>query len=869
MSEFKMKREKPPRLATLLLQLILRKDDFIEKSGDLEEVYFSIIEESNRVNAFVWYWHQTLKAVPSQFISSIVWEVVMFRSYLLTAIRNIKKHKGYSFINISGLAIGIACCLMIIMYIQDEFSYDKFHEKVERIYRVDVGDVGEGVPTNANSSFGVGPALAKDFADVEDFVRIRKMGRRVKIYIGYNEKKFYEEKFFFADSSFFNVFTFPLVEGDPATALKEPNSIVISESMAKKYFQNENPIGKQLETDPYNSGTMMYFTVTAVAKDVADNSHFHFDFLASFDNQKEDLNRFAGIWPLYTYVLLNQSASPELLESQFVPFIKRHWCENPWYDIYLQPIDEIRLYSKLNSEIEPVGDINDIYIFSIVALLVLIIASINFMNLSTARSAGRAKEVGLRKVVGAEKHQLIYQFLGESIITSFFGGLFALFLIALLLPIFNQTADKNFTLLMLADPTILIGLVSVILFIGLASGSYVAFILSSFNPVHTIKGIAKTKTSGKFVRRGLVVFQFVLSIAIIFCTITVREQMEYVKTQDTGYSKDELLVAFLNKDLRQNYEAFRSELVNHSCIKNTTTSSYVPTRGSAHNGMRYEGMNEDIVQVIYNIDKEFLDTYDLKLAAGENITHPLTKEQLGGILVSNSAYAEAGYKSPEDALGKRLTYLQATGIIKGIVNDINIYSFHEPAMATIYYITPIEKHDYVSIRLKGGAITESLEYIKSVWAEVTPNYPMEYFFLDESFDAMHRADQRLSEVFKYFGLLAIFVACMGLIGMAAFSAEQRRKEIGIRKTLGAPVLKIYYLLSMDLLKWVLIANLIALPIGYFVMKQWLQNFAYQIDIDLWLFIASGLLATSVAVITVSWQTIKASLANPINSLRSE
>ncbi|OGU60102.1 MAG: hypothetical protein A2V66_10445 [Ignavibacteria bacterium RBG_13_36_8] len=793
----------------------------------------------------------------------------MFKSYFVTAIRNIKKHKGYSFINISGLAIGIASCLLITIFIQDELSYDTFHKNADYIFRVVASaPVGEQ-PTNANGSLGVGPALAIEFPEITDFVRILKMGNGAKRYVGYGDKKFYEEWFFFADSSFFNIFTFPLLKGDPNTALKRPNSIVITEEMAQKYFGNEDPMGKIMETDPYNDGEMMLFTVTAVAENVPANSHFHFDFLVTYNNLRENLSNLGGFWQNYTYVLLNNPESAKSLEAKFLPFLKRNWQEDPWYTIHLQPLLDIRLHSNLNSEIQAVGDIYDIYIFSIVALLVLLIASINFMNLSTARSANRAREVGLRKVVGAGRKQIVYQFLGESIIISFIGGLVSIILILLLLPVFNQIADKQFTIQMIAAPSIIYGIIGIVLFIGLVSGSYVAFVLSSFKPVNTLKGVLKTSGSGKFVRKGLVVFQFVLSIVIIFSTLTVREQMKFIKEQDLGYKSDEIMVIPLNKDLRQDYQAIRNELINFSGIHNTTTSSYVPTRGSAHHGMKFEGMDDRINQVVYHIDKEFLDTYNIDLIAGRNISHSIYDEGDAEFLVSSATVKEAEYSSPEDAIGKRIEYRINNGSILGVINDLNIYSFHEESMATVYFVSPIENHQFLSIRLKGGSIPGTIDHIKSVWTNLVPNYPLDYFFLDESFERLHRSDQRLSDVFKYFGMLAIGVACMGLLGMAAFSAEQRKKEIGIRKTLGGNTFGLYYLLSKDQLKWIVAAALIAWPFGFFVMNNWLENFAYKIEIDVWLFINSGALALLVAMLTISWQSIRAALANPVESLKHE
>ena len=858
-----------PQLAEWLIKQISWFEDRNAILDDLKEEYRDRLLQNGRLFARCWYWQHVLRSVLPFIISNITWRIIMLKNYIKIAFRNMKKSKGYTFINISGLAIGMACCLLIVLYIQDELSYDTFHLNADRIFRVVASSSEDGIPTNANGIFGTGPALKKDFPEVVDYVRIRKMGQGKKIYIGYEDQKFYEQWFFFADPTIFTVFTFPLIRGEADKVLSEPNSIVITEAMAEKYFGNEDPIGKTMETDPYNSGEKMFFQVTGIAKNVPPNSHFHFDFLASYINQTEDLTSFQGFWQHYTYVLLNDASSAEELESKLFDFLQRNWREDPWYTNHLQPLKDIRLHSQLRSEIEPTGNLAYVYVFAIVAVFVLIIACINFINLSTARSVKRAKEVGLRKVVGAQRKQLMGQFLGESILVSLLGGLCAFVLVALLLPVFNAIADKTVTLHFLLQLTPLAALLCIVVIVGFVSGSYISFVLSSFTPVRTIKGMSRASKEKRKLREGLVIFQFALSIIMIICTLTAHKQMRFIQTSSTGYNRDEILVIPLNKDARERYKTIRSELLKSPTIRNTTTSNYVPTRGSMHNGVIFEGMDEYITQVLYFIDKEFMNTYGIKIMEGRDIVSETFDQEHSEFLISELTVTEAGYDSPVDAVGKKVIYHDVRGMINGVVSNINLYSFHQEPYAMTFFVTPIEYHNYLSIRLDANQYSDSMAHIQKVWKNLIPDYPFVYFFLDESFEQMHRADARLGVIFRYFGIMAVIVACMGLLGLSVFTAEQKTKEIGIRKTLGAPVFSIYTLLSKKFVKWVLLANIIAWPVAFFALHKWLDNFVYRTSLDIWLFLVSGTVSLTVALLTVSLQSIKAARSNPINSLKYE
>lgn len=859
----------PPKLGQKLLSSLSHYENEYSISGDFGEEYKERIKAYGRHRAFVWYWGQVAYALAASCRLSLSIGASMFKNYLKITWRHIKKNKVYSFINIMGLAIGMACCILISLWVKDELSFDRFHEKADHIYRVVFSTSDDGSPTNANGSYGVGPALKKDFPEVLETVRIRKMGQNVKRYVGYKDKKFYESRFFFAEPTIFTVFNFPLIKGDPATALNEPNSMVLTEKTAKKYFGNEDPIGKVMEADPYNDGELMLFHITGVAKDVPHNSHFHFDFLASYSSLKEDTESFNGFYQHFTYVLMNNSAAVGSLKDKLLDFLHRHWMEDPWYTLSLQPLLDIHLHSRLKSEIEPTGSIIYVYIFTAIALFVLVIACINFTNLTTARAVKRAREVGIRKVAGARKNQLIKQFLGESLLLSLVSALAALLLIYIVLPSFNSLTGKEFSLFSLMNPLFILGMAVIIVTVGFLSGIYPAFFLSSFRPVNTLKSRFSHSSSGTLLRKGLVIFQFSLSIGIIFATLVTHKQMTYIQSRNLGYDREQIMVIPLNKDLRQNYEAFRNELLKHPGIENTATSALVPTKGSYHITFRFEGSEEYISQVIYFVDKEFADTYGLKLLAGRKIQSPVSEGKAMELLVSELSIQEAGYSSPQEAVGKSFSIEGDPGIISGVVNDIKIYSLHRPQYPINYVVTPIDRHNYLSVRVHPQNISETIGYLQKTWKEMVPNYPLDYFFLDASFEQMHLADQKMSRIFSVFSIMAIFVACLGLFGLAAYTAEQKTKEIGVRKILGASPASIYFLLSREFLKWVILANIIAWPLAYYAMQQWLRNFAYRINPSTWTFVISGLIALGIALLTISFQAIKAATSNPVDALRYE
>lgn len=861
--------DKPPKLAKFLLRILTSHAGNEALLGDIEEVFHVRTENRGRLYSRGWYWLYVVRSIPRLVKEFIGWRITMLRNYLKIVLRNMGRHKVYTFINLAGLAVGLACTVFISLWVSDEMSYDRFHQKADRIYRVVFSTSDDGVPTNANGSFGVGPALKREFPEVVDCVRFRKMGQGVKRYIGYKERKFYESRFFFAEPSVFSVFDFPLLKGDPQIALKEPNSIVLTEAAAHKYFGSEDPIGKTIEADPYNDGELMLFQVTGIAANVPVNSHIHFDFLASYISQKDSREDFNGFYQHFTYVLLKDRAGAASFNGKLLDFLHRNWREDPWYTLGLQPLLDIHLHSRLKSEIEANGNILYVYLFTAIALFVLVIACINFMNLTTARAVKRAKEVGIRKVAGAQRNQLIGQFLGESLWLSLCSTAAAIFLVVFALGRFNSFTGKDFSLSSLANIWLILGILAVALVVGLFAGIYPAFFLSAFQPANSLKPGRTRSSSGAWLRKGLVLFQFALSIGIIASSLLVRKQMNLINSGDLGYDRDRILVIPLNKDLRERYEPFRNELLKNPRIENTSTSGHVPTRGSMHLNIQFDDADQPLSQVIYAVDKEFLDTYGLTILSGENIRNPVAEGVPMEILVSELTTKEAGFDSPDDAVGKSFTLNEDSGQIKGVVKDINIYSLHRPPYSISYAITSIRNHNYLSIRTDPENISETLGYIGTVWKTMIPDYPLDYFFLDSSFEEMHQLDKKMGEVFSIFSVLAICVACLGLFGLAAFTAEQRTKEIGVRKVLGASTTSIYRLLLGDFLKWVLLANFFAWPAAYFGMDKWLQNFAFRTNIGLEIFLVSAAVALAVALLTVSLQSLRAANSNPVDSLRYE
>mgnify|MGYP001096394331 CR=1 FL=1 len=786
----------------------------------------------------------------------------MFKNYLKVALRNIKRHKGYSFINIAGLAIGMACCVVLFLYIQNELSYDRFHEKADQIYRIISQSGKDGqVDRFATTPAPLAPALLKDFPEFEKAVRI---GKNV-FEIIYLNKRFYE-KVLFADPEIFDVFTFSLIKGNPKTLLSEPHSLVISEKIGRKYFGDEEPVGKILS---FNNSSD--YKITGVFKNIPQNSHLRFDFLVSFS---EYASRHFGKWGIsnyYTYVLLPKNYPLDEFRNKMPNFVEKYRGKETRYvhkfKYILQPITRIHLYSNLRIEISPNSDINNIYIFSLIALFILLIACFNYMNLSTARYTIRSKEVGMRKVIGATRTQLIRQFIGETFVISFISLILTLTLVEMFLPFFNNLSGRELKTDYFDNPILFIFLVGIIIFVSFISGSYPAFFISAFQPVKVLKGMLKEAARTHLLRRLLVVSQFTVSIIFIITTAIIFGQLNYMKNKKLGYEKDHLIMIHINeKEILKKNETVKSEFLKNPDVLSVCSSSFFPGRKLWYQSYWHEGADDESYPMIHwiAVDNDFLDTFQIELVEGRNFSREFLGDTKNAYILNEEAVKEIGWKMP---LGKQFRIIDR-GPVVGVVKNFHFFSLHQKIEPLALLIYP-SGFEYFSVRIRPERVPKTLKFLKNRWNEFSMNQSFEYSFLDEDYDNLYETEERLTKIFAYVALLSIFIACLGLFGLASFLIERRTKELGIRKILGASVPNLFLVLSKQFIKCVLVANIIAWPVSYYAMHRWLQGFAYRTNMGLWTFILAGLMSIMIALITVSFRAFKAATANPVDSLRYE
>jgi ABC-type antimicrobial peptide transport system permease subunit len=785
----------------------------------------------------------------------------MLKNYLKIALRNLKRHKGYSFINIAGLAIGMACCILILLWVQDELSYDRFHENAGDIYRV-IQDIKftDHDTTWTITQGPLGPSLKADFPEIINATRITWRRSRLT----YNDKSF-DEVLGMADGSIFEMFTFPLVKGDSTTALSDPHAIVIIEEMAEKYFGNEDPLGKTIKAD-----NQWEFQVTGILEKVPHNSHLQFDFLIPFIFGRE-LNYTVDRWgnsQFRTYVQLQKGVPVR----EAIQKISGYLFEKPTIEkdarLNLQPLTRIHLYSDYEFD-SAHGDITYVTIFSIIAFFILLIACINFMNLATARSGNRAKEVGMRKVAGAHKSDIIRQFYGESILLAFIALFVALIIVGLLLPVFNNLAAKELSMDVSGNLLVLLGFPGITLLTGIISGSYPALFLSTFQPVKILKGSLRSGSKGSVFRKILVVFQFALTILLIICTIVIYNQLNYMRNMKLGYDKEHMIYKGMRGDVQTKFDSVRNELLQNPNILGVTASSNVPTYGYTFSNSlwHWEGQDPDketLMRAVF-IDLDYFKTFGIEIVEGRSYSKEFSTDATEAIMVNEEAVKAMGMESP---IGKRLSLSERNFKIIGVVKNYHFRSLRQEIDPLILIYNP-DQCGVLFARLKSENIPKTIGYVENIWKKFAPGHPFNYRFLDEALDGLYRSEQRIGTILRYFSILAIFVSCLGLFGLASFMAEQRTKEIGIRKVLGASVSNIVLLLSREFTKWVLLANIIAWPAAYFAMYKWLQSYAYSTNIALWSFILSGALALVIATVAVSYQSIKAAVTNPADSLRYE
>jgi len=799
----------------------------------------------------------------------------MVANYFKIVIRNILRHKVYSIINIAGLSVGMACTILILLWVQYELSFDCYHEKVDRIYRLAMDmDFGKMQGRYAISNYIAGKTLAKDYPEVERSVRFQEIP--FKILIQYKDKQFFEDNIFMADETVFNIFTFPLIKGDPKNALKNAFSVVITEDMAQKYFGDEDPIGRVIRVD-----NEIDLTVTGVMKNVLRNSHFIFNALVSFEtlrhvyeNYQKEMEEDWLDHDNYTYLLLRETYDYRDLEKKLPAFIEKHVGETlkavgGKVEYFLQPLTQIHLNSKLEYDTDN-GDMAYVYAFSIIAIFVLFIACINFMNLSTARSASRAKEVGVRKALGAHRSKLVHQFFCESFLLSFVSFVISLGLVEIALPFFRPLTGSELSFDYIFMPWLILGYLGLVSFVAFVAGSYPAFFLSAFQTIKVLTGRLKAGATGSRIRSVLVTFQFTISIGLIIGSVISFSQLSYMKQKRLGFNKGQIVVIRIVGDsLRKSIPTIKAELTSISGIIDVAASSHVPGRVSAQHAFVPQGYNLTQTQVMANIsiNPDFIPTMGIQIVDGRNFSDEIISDQSESILINETATRRYDWKNP---VGKTIRNLlnDTNKTVIGVVENYHLRSLHHKIMP-LYIDNDPSNFLYISIKIKPDDVSKTLRDLRKKWAEITPTQTFDYFFLVESFDLQYRADEKLSVIFSNFTFLAIFVACLGLFGLAFFTAEQRTKEIGIRKALGETVSNLVILLTKEFFKWVLLANIIAWPIAYLAMNHWLQNFAYRINIGIGTFILTALLALVIALLTVGYQAVKAARANPVEALRYE
>jgi putative ABC transport system permease protein len=801
----------------------------------------------------------------------------MLKNYILIAWRNLRRHRGFSFINISGLAIGVACCILIFLYINDELSYDKYHKNAPRIFRgISYSTIGGETRVFACMPSAVAPGLEEAIPEIEASARLFQFG---VLRFKHGDKNFEIPDFYGADPSFFSIFSYEFIAGDPQTALQNPQTFVLTEDTAIQIFGSVDAVGKSISV-PFRQGNQD-FHVTGVVKNIPRNSHFRFNVILSIDTFRRGENQPAGpdflndpiYFNPYSYFLIAENTDVEDVEKRIATVMEEKWGE-----IYrkegitrkypLQALADIHLKSNFEAEIAQQGDIQYVYIFSVVAVMVLFIACFNFINLSTARSVKRAKEVGLRKMFGAHRHHLIRQFLSESSLLALLGTFIGLVLIALTLPAFNQISGKEFSLEYLMSAPTLVALFFIIIATGFIAGSFPAFVLSSFQPVKTIRGrLGSAKQSGTL-RKILVVFQFSISIFMILGFITILQQLDYIKNKDLGFDRDFLVV--IRGGGRTN-DALRDNISKIPNVTSVSLPASIPGEFAGDQSYYLPGKdpNSSVRASVFGVDYDFIKTFGMELLWGRDFSREFSTDATDAVILNETFARQLGLGP--DVVGNQIIDVsnpkfQPTVI--GVINDFHHQSMKLRINPMMLQMQP-QGFAWVVARITPHNISATLEQIKTVWKEQFPDREFNHYFVDDNYRQRYPEEDKMQDVYLIFGFLAIFVACLGLYGLASFATEQRAKEIGIRKVLGATVPNISFTLSKDFLMLVLIANIIAWPLGFYVMDNWLDSFAYRIGIEWWMFVVSGLLAQVIAIMTVSQQALKSALSNPADTLKYE
>lgn len=821
----------------------------------------------------------------------------MFRNYLKISYRNLLKNKLYSLINILGLAVGLTCCLLIFMFVADELSYDRYHSKADRIYRVTRDFMSESGTVDLHLGEvapPIGPLIKNDFPEIEAVARILKYNSFTLLS---GEKAFNEDNAYVAEEDIFKIFDIDVIKGNPAKALSAPLNVMLSEKMARKYFAEEDAMGKTLIIN--YQGQKVSLKISGVFKNFPSHSHFHPEFLLSFVTLKD--NTFYGDRQLKTnwgnnafatYVLLPNNYAAEKISKRFPAFLDKHlgpyaranwgtpksWKASEVTHLYLQKLTDIHLYSHLDSELEANGDINTVFIFSAIGLFILLIACINFINLSTARSASRAKEVGMRKVVGAYRKDLIFQFLAESVCITLISMMLALCFVELARPSLNSFIEKNLYLDYYNRWYLIFLLGAFSVLVGTLSGFYPAFFLSAFDPVKVLKGKIASGAKNSWLRTSLVVTQFSIAIVLMIGTLVVYQQLTFIKNKNLGYNKDHIVTLNYYNQLDPQYEAFRNELLNNPAVKNVGRSLNAPgNRLLNSSGAKIASQNDSLVETnrvikFENADYDFFETYGMKIVAGRNFSKKYATDDSLGYILNEAAVRMIGWENPAEAVGQVLHYGNVKGKIIGVLKDFHFESLHQEILPLVYYMSNSANfggYNTLSVKINKANVSQGLQHLEVTWKKFLSNRPFDFQFQDVRLRDLYEKEKTEGVILMIFSGLAILIACLGLFGLISFITEQRTKEIGIRKVLGASILSILRLFSKDFVRLVLISAFISFPLAYWAMHNWLQGFAYKIQINVLVFVIAGGLALLIALATITFQILKVARVNPVEVLKNE
>lgn len=802
----------------------------------------------------------------------------MLINYLKIAARNLLKYKSYTLINLLGLSVGMASVILIMIFVRYETSFDRHHEKAGRIFRVTREWFNQDGSTSIHFGFvapPIAPLMKNDFPEIEQAVRLIQSGKANFKYQG----KMYQASMLTADPEVFDVFTIPFIQGNSQTALQIPNGLVISQSTAFKMFGNENPLDKII-TLSVNKDIKIDLIITGIIQDIPSNSHFHFDVM----NSMIGLRQFYGDqeftdWSsnnYATYLLIKEGNNIESICKETPRFLEKHLGENAtnWNMLNFQPLKDIHLHSHLDAEFEQNGNIVYIYVLALIAFIILLLACVNFINLATARSTTRIKEIGIKKVVGADRFHIITQFLGESIILSILALVLACILIVFLRPIIQDYF--GFKILFNETVNLIFPLVGLVIIVGLIAGSYPAFYMASFQPLFIFKSFHSSTTSKSSLRKVLVISQFSISIILMICLGIIFNQLNYCKNKDLGFDKEQLLTLPASAEMINDYETLNSRLSQNSAITGIAASKRVPSAGLADNSDAKIFSDDKEVSLGFRlanvrVSHDFLDVYGIKLVAGRGFDKTNPTDMQEAFVINETAVQKIGWKSPNDALNQPMTYGGKRGRVIGVIKDFHYESFHKAIAPFVLYIDP-ESLNTITIKLAPqsyNTFQETAAFLKNIWQEYLPDDQFQYTFLNDRYNRLYTSEQKQGQILTVFSLLAVSISCLGLLGLVSFYTERKTKEIGIRKALGASVSSIIFYLTNNYIKWIIVANIIAFPVAWYAMHQWLQNFAYRVEMSWWLFLAASVITLVIAMLSVSWQVIRAATASPIEALRYE